>query len=73
MYTIFFPAILKETEDLVCLSLIGRLILKLILNEESVKMWTGSLQGTVAGFCQHGNKPSGSIKGREFLDSLSDS
>jgi hypothetical protein len=25
----------------------------------------------VAGFCEHGNEPSGSIKGREFLDWLS--
>jgi hypothetical protein len=28
----------------------------------------GSEQGPVAGFCEHGNEPSGSIKGREFLD-----
>jgi hypothetical protein len=26
----------------------------------------------VAGFCEHGNDPSGSIKGEEFLDYLSD-
>jgi len=25
-----------------------------------------------AGSCEHGNEPSGSIKGREFLDYLSD-
>jgi hypothetical protein len=29
--------------------------------------------GPVAGFCEHGNDPSGSIKGGEFLDWLSDS
>jgi hypothetical protein len=33
--------------------------------------FTGSGKGTVAGFCEHGNEPSGSIKGREFLDQLS--
>jgi hypothetical protein len=27
----------------------------------------------VAGCCEHGNEPSGSIKGGEFLDWLSDS
>jgi hypothetical protein len=26
----------------------------------------------LAGFCEHGNEPSGSIKGGEFLDELSD-
>jgi hypothetical protein len=33
---------------------------------------SGSGQGPVAGCCEHGNEPSGSIKGGEFLDSLSD-
>jgi hypothetical protein len=28
-------------------------------------------QGPAAGFCEHGNEPSGSIKGWEFLDQLS--
>jgi hypothetical protein len=27
---------------------------------------------TGGGFCEHGNEPSGSIKGGEFLDYLSD-
>jgi hypothetical protein len=26
----------------------------------------------VAGLCEHGNEPSGSMKGREYLDKLSD-
>jgi hypothetical protein len=26
----------------------------------------------VVGFCEHGNEPSGSIKGREFIDKLYD-
>jgi hypothetical protein len=32
----------------------------------------GSGYGLVARFCEHGYEPSGSIKGREFLDHLSD-
>jgi hypothetical protein len=33
---------------------------------------SGSGYGPVAGCCENGNEPSGSIKGGEFLDSLSD-
>jgi hypothetical protein len=33
---------------------------------------SGSGQGPVAGCCEHGNKPSGSITGGEFIDTLSD-
>jgi hypothetical protein len=29
-------------------------------------------QGPVAGCCEYGNEPSGSIKGEEFLNKLSD-
>jgi hypothetical protein len=29
---------------------------------------TGSGHGSVMGFCEYGNEPSGSIKGGEFLD-----
>jgi len=32
----------------------------------------GSRQGPVAGCCEHDNELSGSIKGGEFLDKLSD-
>jgi hypothetical protein len=32
-----------------------------------------SVHGPVAGSCEHGNEPSGSIKRREFLDWLGDS
>jgi hypothetical protein len=34
---------------------------------------SGSGQGPVAGPCENGNESSGSIKGGEFLDYLSDS
>jgi hypothetical protein len=33
---------------------------------------SGSRHWSVAGSCEHGNEPSGSIKGTEFLDQLSD-
>jgi len=33
---------------------------------------TGSGQGPMADSCEHSNEPLGSIKGREFLDYLSD-
>jgi hypothetical protein len=33
---------------------------------------SGSLQGPVAGCCEHSNEPSCLIKGREFLDYMSD-
>jgi hypothetical protein len=32
---------------------------------------SGSGQGTVLRSCEHGNEPSSSIKGGEFIDSLS--
>jgi len=32
---------------------------------------SGSGQETVAGSCEHSNEPSGSIKGGEFLDQVS--
>jgi hypothetical protein len=51
----------------------GRIILRLIFRKW---MWgygmdrSGSRQGQVAGNCECGNEPSGSIKCREFLDYL---
>jgi hypothetical protein len=33
---------------------------------------SGSGQGPVVGYCEHGNGPSGSIKDGEILDQLSD-
>jgi hypothetical protein len=35
--------------------------------------WTHLAQGPLAGPCGHGNEHSGSIKGGEFFDLLSDS
>jgi hypothetical protein len=38
-------------------------------------MWTGRIWlriGTSGGSCEHGNKPSGSIREGEFFDKMSD-
>jgi uncharacterized ferritin-like protein (DUF455 family) len=43
-----------------------RLILELILKEQGGKVWTGSTWLRM-GCCEHGNEPSGSMKGGEFL------
>jgi hypothetical protein len=46
----------------------GTIILKLILEKDVGKLWTGSEQGPVSGSCEHRNEPSGSIKGGKFVD-----
>jgi hypothetical protein len=48
---------------------LGRL--KWISRKLCRRMWTGLLLlsiGPVVGFCEHGNEPSGSIKGGEHID-----
>jgi hypothetical protein len=51
----------------------GRIRLKFILNKLGKRTLTGFIWlRIVAGSCEHGNEPSGSIKGKEFLDQLSD-
>jgi hypothetical protein len=42
------------------------------MNYDSVLDSCRSSQGPVAGFCKHGNEPSGSIKRTEFLSQLSE-
>jgi len=49
----------------------GRIILKGIFKKWDVEAWTGSIwlrQGEVAGICECGNEPSGSIKCGMFLE-----
>jgi hypothetical protein len=44
--------------------------LKWILKKQGVRMWAGFMWlriGTVEGFCEHDNKPLGSIRGMKFL------
>ena len=49
----------------------GRIILRCIFRKWDVGVWTGLgwlRIGTVAGTCECGNEPSGSIKCGEFVD-----
>jgi hypothetical protein len=49
------------------LGVYGKIILQWILGKEDGKAWTGCIWLRL-GASEHGNEPSGSIKGREFLD-----
>jgi hypothetical protein len=44
--------------------------IKMALKHNSMKVWTGPGQGSLSGCCRHVNEPS--IKGRKFLDLMSD-
>jgi hypothetical protein len=49
----------------------GRIILKCIFKKWNVEAWTGLIwlrEGHVAGACEYGDEPSGSIKCGELLD-----
>jgi hypothetical protein len=50
----------------------GRIIL--ILKRNAMFVWTGFIwlrRGTIAGYCEYGNEPSGSKKARNLLSQLS--
>jgi len=67
----FWPEKLEGRDHSEDLRVYGRIILEWILGKLGVKMWAGSMWlriGPMAGCCEHGNEPSGSIKGGEFLD-----
>jgi hypothetical protein len=49
----------------------GRIILRWLFRKYVVGVWTGLSWlriGTLAGTCEYGNEPSGSIRCGEFLD-----
>jgi hypothetical protein len=53
------------------LNIDGRITLELILGRKVGKIWTGFMWlriGTSSRPFKHGNEPSGSIRGGEFLD-----
>jgi hypothetical protein len=50
----------------------GNIILKCILKERCMSMWTVLDLRIVAGYYEQGNKSSGSVKGRKFLYQLVD-
>ena len=70
-YTGFWWGNLRERDHLGDAGVDGRIILRLIFRKWDVEVWTGSSwlsKGQVAGTCECGNEPSGSIKCGEFLD-----
>jgi len=74
VYTGFRWGNLRETAHLEDSGVDGRIILRWIFRKWDVWKYgldrAGSGQGQVAGTCECGNEPSGSIKCEEFLDWL---
>jgi len=71
VYTGFRWGNLRERDHLKDPGVDGRIILILIFGKCDVGAWTGlsgSGQGQVAGCCECGNEPWGSIKRGELLD-----
>jgi hypothetical protein len=69
MHTTFWSANLKGRDCSEDVGVDRKIILEWILGKEGGKVWldsSGSEQGPVAGSCEHGNEPAGSIKGAEF-------
>jgi len=70
-YTGFWWGNVKERKGLGDPGVDGRIILRWIYRKWDVGMWIGSSclrMGRVAGICECGCEPSGSIKCGEFLD-----
>jgi uncharacterized protein (UPF0128 family) len=60
----------KGREHLESLSDDSKIILKRIFKKERVKMWNRLISlgmGSSRSFCEHSNKPSGSMKGGEYV------
>jgi len=70
-YTGFWCGNLRERDNLEDPGVDGMIILRWIFRKWDVGAWTGLIwlnRGLVAGTCECGNEPSGSIKCGEFLD-----
>jgi hypothetical protein len=67
MHTKSLSGNLKERNHSEDLEVDGRIILGWILRKYGGKS-SDTGRHPMAGFCEHGNEPSGSIKGEEFLD-----
>jgi hypothetical protein len=53
----------------------GRVVLKLILKKQDIRMQTGFIwirTGTSSGSCEYANETSGSIKCVEYIDQIND-
>jgi hypothetical protein len=71
MLTKFLPENVKGRDRLEDLGVDVRIILKFILSELGVRMWTGLIClriGPSGGLCEHCNEPLGSIKHWGFHD-----
>jgi hypothetical protein len=66
MKTKFLSKNLKGRVHSEDLGIEGKIILERILGRYGGRVWSG--YGSVADPCEHGNEPSASIKGEEFLD-----
>jgi hypothetical protein len=65
--------ILERRDHLEDLGVDGRIILEWIIGKFGGSVWIGFIwlgTGISGGLCEHDNEPSGSLKGREFLDWL---
>jgi len=75
MHEVFWLEDLKGKDQLQKLGIDGRITLEWILGRKGGNVWTGYVLlriGTSKEPYEHGNEPLDSMKGREFLDQLSD-
>jgi hypothetical protein len=71
MYKNFSSEIQKGRDYSKDVGINAKIILEWLSRKYGGKVWTGFVSlgtGTSGGHCEHGNEPSVSIKGEEFLD-----
>jgi hypothetical protein len=74
--SLFASQLMKERDHSEDLGIDERIILYYISGKCNGKLWTGlnwlRIGTPIVGSCEHGNEPSSSVKGGEFLNKLSD-